>query len=324
MSDYLITNVKLLLMKIWIIGAGTIAQEYGKVLNSLGYDYIVIGRGEQSAQKYKEVVGKDVVIGGLEAFLKTNPIVADKAIVATNLDSLSSNTIQLINYGVKDIFCEKPGFLYPSELDDVYSLSKAKGANVFYAYNRRFFASVLKAEEIIKEDGGVKSFNFEFTEWGHVIEKLNKPKGDLENWMYANSTHVIDLAFYLGGNPIEMSAFNSGEISWHKPAVFAGAGITDRGALFDYAANWAAPGRWSVEILTSKHRLYFRPMEQLQIQQLGSVAINSVEIDDSLDKEYKPGFFLQTKAFLNDDTSRLCSVEYQLFSVNNIYSKIHG
>ena len=83
-------------MNIWIIGAGLIAQEYGKVLNSLGYDYTVIGRGETSAQKYKEVVGRDIVIGGLEAFLSTNPRVADKAIVATNLSALSQNTLRII------------------------------------------------------------------------------------------------------------------------------------------------------------------------------------------------------------------------------------
>ena len=92
----------------------------------------------------------------------------------------------------------------------------------------RIFASVLKAQEIIAEDGGVKSFNFEFTEWGHVIEKMDKPKGDLENWMYANSSHVIDLAFYLGGNPVQINCFTSGELSWHKPAAFAGAGRKGR------------------------------------------------------------------------------------------------
>lgn len=311
-------------MNIWIIGAGTIAQEYGKVLISLGYDYTVIGRGKGSAIKFKEVVGKEVITGGLESFLATKPVVADKAIVATNLDSLSSNTIQLLNYGVKNIFCEKPGFLYPSDCAEVVEAAKKTNANVYLAYNRRFFSSVLKAQEIIAEDGGVKSFNFEFTEWGHVIESLNKPKADLENWMYANSSHVIDLAFYLGGTPTQMSCYTSGELSWHKPAVFAGSGISDKGALFNYAANWAAPGRWGVEILTSKHRLYLRPMEQLQMQNIGSVAINPVEIDDHLDKEHKPGFYLETKAFVEGEDSRLCSIEEQFNHVHEIYNRIKG
>lgn len=309
-------------MNIWIIGAGTIAQEYAKVLNSLGYDYIVIGRGKQSANTFKETVGKEVVTGGLDSFLKTNPQIADKAIIATNLDTLSQNTIKLINFGIKDIFCEKPGFLYPEECAKVYSVAKEKKANVFYAYNRRFFASVIKAQEIVNEDGGIKSFNFEFTEWGHVIESLNKPKGELENWMYANSSHVIDLAFFLGGEPVEFSSYTAGELTWHKPAIFAGSGVTDKGALFCYQANWAAPGRWGVELLTSKHRLYLRPMEQLQIQNIGSVAINPVEIDDSLDKEYKPGFYLETKTFLKGNYSRLCSIEEQAQHVEHIYNKM--
>lgn len=309
-------------MNIWIIGAGTIAQEYAKVLNSLGYDYTVIGRGEQSAMSFKKAVGKEVVTGGLNAFLETGPQIADKAIIATNLDSLSQNTIQLLNYGIKDILCEKPGFLYPEECAKVYSVAVEKHANVYYAYNRRFFASVLKAQEILKEDGGIKSFNFEFTEWGHVIESLNKPKGDLENWLYANSSHVIDLAFFLGGEPIELTSYTTGELSWHKPAIFAGAGITDKGVLFNYSANWASPGRWGVEILTAKHRLYLRPMEQLQIQNIGSVVIDPVEIEDRLDKEFKPGFYLETKAFLVGDYSRLCSIKEQTQHVEHIYYKI--
>lgn len=311
-------------MNIWIIGAGIIAQEYGKVLSALGYDYTVIGRGEQSAAKFKDVTGKDAVIGGLEAFLLTNPTPADKAIVATNLNALSVNTIQLIKYGVKEIFCEKPGFLYPEECATVLEAAKEKKAQVYLAYNRRFFASVLKAQEIIEEDGGVTSFNFEFTEWGHVIQNLNKPKDDLENWMYANSSHVIDLAFFLGGNPVQMNCFTAGELSWHKPVAFAGAGVTDNGSLFNYAANWAAPGRWGVEILTSKHRIYLRPMEQLHIQNLGSVAINPVEIDDHLDKEFKPGFYLETKAFVDGEDSRLCSIEEQFNHIYEIYNRIKG
>lgn len=311
-------------MNIWLIGAGPIAQEYGKVLKALGYDFTVIGRGEKSAQDYKINVGKDVFIGGLELFLSTKPVVADKAIIATNLHSLSINTIKLLEYGVKDILCEKPGFLYANELESVYTLAKVKEASVYYAYNRRFFTSVLKTEEIIKEDGGVKSFNFEFTEWGHVIEKMNKTNGELANWMYANSTHVIDLAFFLGGQPVLMNSYTAGELSWHKPSIFAGAGITDKGALFNYSANWNAPGRWGVEVLTTKRRLFLRPMEKLQIQLLGSVAINLIDIDDSVDQEYKPGFLLQTKAFLSEDRSRLCSISQQYENTNKLYSKIIG
>ena len=309
---------------IWIIGAGTIAQEYAKVLTVLGYQFQMIGRGEEKARQVEETLGYKVIRGGLDNYIETAPEVPEAAIVATNLCSLAPNTLALMKFGVKRILCEKPGFLYPEECEKVAALAKENKADVYLAYNRRFFSSVLKAKEIIAEDGGVTSFNFEFTEWGHVIAKYNKPQDELNNWFYANSSHVVDLAFFLGGEPVQLDCHTSGEISWHKPAAFAGSGVSDKGALFSYQANWAAPGRWGVEVLTSQHRLYLRPMEFLQIQNLGSVAINPVEIDDHLDKEFKPGFFLETKAFLENESETLCTIEQQLRHMGVVFNKILG
>lgn len=307
---------------IWIIGAGTIAQEYAKVLTALGCQFQMIGRGEEKARQVEETFGYKVIRGGLDNFIVSELELPEAAIVATNLGSLAPNTIALLKYGVKRVLCEKPGFLFPEECEKVAALAKEKDAEVYLAYNRRFFSSVLKAQEIIAEDGGVTSFNFEFTEWGHVIAKYNKPQGELQNWFYANSSHVVDLAFFLGGEPVQMDCHTSGELSWHKPAAFAGSGVSNKGALFSYQANWAAPGRWGVEVLTSQHRLFFRPMETLQIQNLGSVAINPVEIDDHLDKEFKPGFYLETKSFIEGNTSRLCSILEQSFALTHFYKKI--
>lgn len=309
---------------IWIIGAGNIAQEYSKILKELDYSYTIIGRGENNAKAFAKANNHDVIIGGLDNYILSSPPVPKYAIVATDLGSLSENCITLMKYGVKNILCEKPGFQYPIELKKVLNEVNEFKSNIFYAYNRRFYASVRKVEEIIKEDGGITSFNFEFTEWSHVIEKLNKPKDNLNNWFYANSTHVIDLAFFLGGNIVQINSFTSGELTWHKPVVFSGAGITDKGALFNYAANWAAPGRWGIEILTAKHRLYLKPIEQLQIQNIGSVLVSPVEIDDYYDKKFKPGFYQETKAFLEGDYSRLCSFKEQFYHIENIYEKIIG
>ena len=46
----------------------------------------------------------------------------------------------------------------------------------------------------------------------------------------------------------------SGGEDWHERSYnFSGAGVSDSGALFAYHGNWGAPGRWSVEVLTSAH-----------------------------------------------------------------------
>ena len=141
---------------------------------------------------------------------------------------------------------------------------------------------------------------------------------------WGNSGHVLDTAFFLGGEPEEISCYTRTLDGDDFPKIYAGAGISDKGALFSYQANWDSPGRWVVEILTKKHRLYFKPMETLQIQELRSVKVLPVEIDDHLDKEFKPGFFLETKAFLEEDDSRLCTIEQQAQRVDIIYRKICG
>jgi predicted dehydrogenase len=214
---------------------------------------------------------------------------------------LAQIAILLIQSGVKHILLEKPGGLDYNEIEKVSEAAKEYNANVKIAYNRRFYASVFAAEEIIKNDGGVVSFNFEFTEWMETIKTahINDDIGDI---FLSNSTHVLDLAFFLGGNPREMSCYSKIEgrqFDDNTVRIFAGAGISVSNALFSYQANWTSPGRWSVEILTAKHRLIFRPMEQLHIQQMKSVAIEKVNIDDSLDMQYKPGLYRQVDAFLS-------------------------
>jgi len=309
--------------KIWLIGAGGMAQDYIKVLDHLSTSFITIGRGVKTAQKCKEATGCEVLTGGLEEYLSSSPEMCSHAIVAVGVEKLYETTKELLEYGVKNILVEKPAGLYKEEFEDLVQISKEKKANVFIAYNRRFYASVLKAQEIIKKDGGVTSFNFEFTEWSHVIAPLEKAEGIKEKWFLGNSTHVVDLAFFLGGSPIELESFSSGAVEWHPSASnFAGAGVSDKDALFSYQANWESAGRWSVEVLTKEHRLIFRPMEKLQIQKRGSVVLEFDEtIDYNLDDDFKPGLYLQTKHFLENDFEGMCTLKEQC-GMMDIYNKM--
>ncbi|NVO08507.1 MAG: gfo/Idh/MocA family oxidoreductase [Bacteroidales bacterium] len=310
--------------QIWLIGAGPMAIEYATVLKAQQTPFITIGRGTQSATTFYDKTGLEVVPGGLEAFLKTKPVIPPKVIVATGVETLFQNCLELIESGVKEILCEKPGGLNALQVKNLSEKAEQNSVKIYLAYNRRFYSSVKKAKEIILKDGGVSSFNFEFTEWAHVISPLVKAEGIKENWFLANSTHVVDLAFYLGGKPKEICCFNAGGLAWHPAAsIFTGAGISVEGTLFNYQANWEAPGRWAVEILTKNHRLYFKPMEKLQIQKTGSVQVEFVELDDSLDINFKPGLYLQTEAFLKNDFTEFISIHEQL-SLMPIYNKMAG
>jgi predicted dehydrogenase len=309
---------------IWLIGAGPMAIDYAIVLSSLNVEYKAIGRGGNNADLFEKATGQEVITGGLTEYLKNNSQIPSKAIVATGVESLANVTCSLITHGVKEILCEKPGGINRDEIIHVSNQAKKHSSKVLIAYNRRFYSSVIKANEIIRDDGGVTSFNFEFTEWSHIIEKLPNPISIKQNWFLANSTHVVDLAFYLGGKPKTIVSFTSGKLDWHNSsAVFSGAGESEAEALFCYHANWAAPGRWGVEILTRHHRLYFKPMEKLHIQELGSVKLALVEIDEKVDTNYKPGLFLQTKSFLSNSFEEFIDIHEQMEMIP-IYDKIAG
>ena len=309
---------------LWLIGAGQMAMDYAMVLDSLKIEYDVIGRGKTSAVQFEANCNQKVKVGGVDYWLRQEGIHTPKfAIVAVGIEDLASTTINLLKCGVKNILVEKPAGVNSVEINQLAKETKNKNARVFVAYNRRFYSSTIKAKKIIKNDGGVSSFHFDFTEWLHLVEETKVSIKVKNYWFIANSSHVVDLAFYLCGKPDKISYYTAGSLDWHPAAsVFAGAGITKNNVLFTYNANWGAPGRWGVEIMTNKHRLILRPLEKLQIQKHGSIEINYInDIDYSLDEDYKPGLFLQTSNFLNLNNESMIDIK-QFNSMIRVYNKM--
>ena len=300
------------------------AIDYLKVLDALECETTIVGRTEASALMFKEKTGKNVFIGGLELFLRENSMLDYNAcIVAVGIEQLKNITLLLLANGAKKILLEKPGARNLEEVEDIYLASLEKKASIYIAYNRRYYSSAITAQKMIVEDGGPTSFQFEFTEWSHKIEPLDKKEGVKEAWFIGNSTHVVDLAFYLGGKPEIINSKATTPNSWHSATNFVGSGQSLNGALFSYHANWHSPGRWSVEIMTRKSRYVLRPLEELKIQKIGSIELNSVEIDNKLDLAFKPGLFLQTKDFLENNFEILKSIKEQVNDMK-VYEKMLG
>jgi len=308
--------------KVLLVGTGYMGREYAKVLSALQVSYDVVGRGQENCDAFSQLYpSARVFAAGLKSFKFQEKY--SHAIIASSVDALYENTLTVLENGINKILLEKPGGINLSQIRKLSQESEKNRAVVLIAYNRRFYSSVRAAKQLIDEDNGVLSFNFEFTEWPHTIEALTISDDIKQNWFLANSTHVVDTAFYLGGKPTDLKTYSAESLPWHKSsAIFAGAGISERGALFNYHANWKAPGRWSVEILTEKRRLILRPMEILQMQLPRSVAINEVPLDDKLDKDFKPGLYLQTKSFLAEQYGDFCTIREHEQQVEKTYNKI--
>lgn len=307
-----------------LIGAGYMAIEYAKVLSHLGADFTVIGRGAKSAQDFELATGKPAKSGGLQAFFDSGAAVPTHAIVAVNVESSAETALTLLQQGVRHLLLEKPAGLTAQEIRRVHQAAKEVGARVSVAYNRRHFPSVRKALELATEDGGISSINFEFTEWGHVIEGTSHPASVKAHFFLANSTHVVDTAFHLAGLPQELSAFRTGSLPWHPTAAaFAGAGITERSIPFSYQANWESAGRWGIEVLTRKRKLILRPLETLQEQLRGKLDVQPIALPASEEDPFKPGLLRQTLHFLRSDPVDMCSLDQHVAALAH-YQRMAG
>ena len=289
---------------IWLIGPGNIGRDYIKVLKEFDLDITVIGRSK------KEDFPLTVYDKGIESYLKFRlPNIPKHSIVAVNESELYNTTKILLEIGVKNILVEKPGSLSIKELTSLNDVANEKNSNVYIGYNRRFYKSVQKCRDLIKNSKPL-NVNFEFTEWTHNIDLNHYTKSELERFFLCNSSHVVDLVFHLFGEPKSLNSYTSGGLDWHpSSSVFNGSGKTIDDVLFSYNANWSSAGRWGVEINLTDYKLILKPLEKLFIQEKGSLDVEEIKIDNDL---YKPGLYGEVEAFLSGDKEYLCSLNEQI------------
>lgn len=296
---------------LWVVGSGFMGRAYVRALQHLGQPFLVIGRGDKSARELEQEYGISVIKGGVQAALqRLGP--PNEAIVGVQETDAASVARNLMTAGTRRLLIEKPGALSLSDLDELVDTSRSTGCQVWVAYNRRFYASVAHARRLIAADGGLLSLTFDFTEFSHVVRELQTDERTKQRWLIANSSHVIDLAFFFAGLPSTSHYIHVGQQDWHTASsAFAGSGITSQGVPFSYLADWSAPGRWAVELRTARRKLLFQPLEELKEMPRGSFVYSPVDIDDTEDQLAKPGLIAMTRAFLLGETGDLCALDHQ-------------
>ncbi len=306
-------------MNVLLVGAGPMAIAHAKALQAQGVPFEAVGRGAGSSAAFARETGVQPIEGGLARYLSAGAFEGTRpVIVAVPVPQLAEAAKQLISHGARRLLVEKPAGLDLDEIGGVAAAARTSGAAVFVAYNRRFYASVAAARTLIAEDGGVSSFHVDFSELAERIATKGKDAAILANWVLANSSHMIDLAFHLAGVPDDMNGTVSGHLPWHPAgAVFAGHGHTRNGGLFTWHADWNSAGRWGLDLRTPRRRLLLQPLEKLQVQEKSGFALTELPIDDALDRAFKPGIYRQLQAFLTDQPEQpeLLRIEGHLSSV---------
>ena len=218
----------------------------------------------------------------------------DALLICVSADQIFSVTEKLIPKQTP-LFIEKPPGLVPKETDTLFKLADENGTKNMVGYNRRFYSIFHKGIEIIKKSGRLLGVSVEGHERFWKVAN-RKPQNILDNWLYANSTHTIDLLHFFGG---EITSFNTISKSFKEKNgdQFVATVEFESGSLGTYTSYWYSPGGWSVTLYGEGVTVIFGPLEKGKW-----IDTNSTEYKiepDELDKKYKPGFYGQLKAFCN-------------------------
>lgn len=191
------------------------------------------------------------------------------------------------------VLMEKPPGYNLRDAEEIQSAATAKSRKVLVGLNRRFLSSTRVALADLAQYDSPRFVHVQDQENLEDAAPLGCPDVVVENWMYANSIHVIDY----------LRVFGRGKITVVKP-VFAwnpeNPGVVVAKIEFDsgdtglYEGVWHGPGPWAVSVTTPEKRWEMRPLEQAAFQVWGERRLQPVEVH-SWDRGFKPGLRLQAE-----------------------------
>lgn len=307
-------------IKVGFIGTGYMANEYAKVLISkLPFQVTLVGAVNRSNHRIIDFIKKYKIkkrYNNISQLMK----LAKPEIVIVAVNELSTfSVIKELSKFKCICLIEKPVGINVQENKKITLIKKNKNFFPFIALNRRFYSSVIECNKILKKDNSKRIIKI-FDQENIIIAKKNKvPTKVVNNWMYANSIHMLDFAFIFGRGKIKRITTLNKKKYLEKKNISSRIEFTS-GDLVDYYCIWNRPSPWSVQISTKKFFLELKPIEKLSyITDKNRKWIN-VEVSKN-DKFFKPGILLQILQlfeFYRNKQTQLKDLKYSNILMNLI------
>jgi predicted dehydrogenase len=218
---------------------------------------------------------------------------------------------------------EKPVGYNLEEAEFIFETAKQMKAQAYVALNRRHYSSTRAVVEALTKSEGQRLVHVYDQENPLVALEGGTPQLVVDNWMYANSIHVLDyFNLFCRGNIESIE-----KISNWKPnsQCFVLSKLNfSSGDIGFYEAIWEGPGPWGVTITTPLRRWELRPLEQASFQDYKSRKLENIEIHP-WDFRFKPGLRMQAEEALKivrGEQSHLPTLEEGLNTmklIKNIY-----
>ena len=194
------------------------------------------------------------------------------------------------------LFIEKPPGLNLKQSQKLANLSLKYDLKNMVGFNRRYYSHFHKGIKIIEDSGGLLGISVTGHERFWNIATNTFDEKIKQNWIFANSTHTIDLLRFFGGKIIKQHSF-SNSIEHKNNDQFVTSIKFKSGALGTYTSHWYSPGGWSVILYGYGKTVTFKPLEE---GYWNDRDMNTFSIEpDSVDLKYKQGFHGQLRGFIN-------------------------
>jgi predicted dehydrogenase len=281
--------------KVAIVGAGYMAQEHAKALASIDSVALVgvCGRRRERADALANTYGMPVYESISEMFADTQ---ADAVVVTVNELSMPQVSGEVFRWPWVSLL-EKPVGVNLPVAAAIAAERRRADARAFVALNRRAYSATRMALQELGADDGPRLVSVLDQEDLEAARASGQPEEVVQNWMYANSIHLIDYFTFMARGEV-VSVEHAACWTPASPGFVAATIRFSSGDVGVYQAVWNGPGPWSVSVTNSSTRLELRPLEKLGVQRRGERRLTEVA-PDPIDLEYKPGLRHQAEQLIS-------------------------
>lgn len=277
-------------LRVAMIGAGGMIREHIKAFQDVkGVEVVGIwNRTRDKATALAEEFSIPCVADDIDDLYRRTR--ADLVVLAVYETAINTTMKQALAHGWA-IMMEKPVGLDLNDAEDI--AAAARGARVFVGLNRRTLSSTQAVLADLADDPGPRFIHVQDQQSLDVARSIGHAPAVVDNWMYANSIHLVDYIPAFGrGRIVDVVPI----VRWNprNPSLVLAKIGFDSGDVALYEGIWNGPGPWACTVNTPRRRWELRPLEKAVFQNAGERKQNLIE-PHVWDTDFKPGFRLQAE-----------------------------
>lgn len=279
-------------IRIAVIGAGYMADEHIKAFSDIP-EVSIVGIYSRTQDRVENLAKKHGIANVYDSIRSLyEGTQADLVVIA--VPELSANTVckEAFKYPWQALV-EKPVGYNLQDAEDIAEAADKAGRKAYVALNRRHYSSTRAVLTEIEDVAGPRLVQVLDQENPLVALEGGQPQLVVDNWMYANSIHIINyLCVFCRGEVTSVDHV----IKWNpqEPRFVMTKVNYSSGDIGVYQAIWNGPGPWAVTVSTQAKRWEMRPLEQAASQIYKSRKSEPLPVHE-WDTKFKPGLRKQAE-----------------------------